>query len=99
MSIGVFAMMGLTNHSTVETMDAIGRIFHMPYVTSSAPGYERAKSTDSLAAASAAVLGASRTSRGYTIYMSPVYGQAVFDVIRYQYWTRVQYIYDSDEGT
>jgi len=37
-------------------------------------------------------------SAGFTLYMQPVYHQAVIDVVKYYKWTRLYYIYNTLEG-
>ena len=35
---------------------------------------------------------------GYELYMRPLYGRALIDVIKHYNWLKVYYIYESEEG-
>jgi hypothetical protein len=40
----------------------------------------------------------SRAGSSYELHMKPSQTEAIFDVIGYHGWTKVHYLYDSDEG-
>ena len=37
-------------------------------------------------------------NNGYMFYMRPLYAQAIIDIVKYYRWTKVFYLFDSDEG-
>ena len=190
MSLGVFALLGLTNHSAVSPLDALSHVFHLPYVTPSAPPWThtppshagvsplrssslKGGSDHPLFSANAPLgghsveaplgnfqnrgsfgenenrskmrlegrdaehgniremdkegqrtkgfgkagpkgawegdrgggaapggrgYGAAPGGRGYTVYMRPRYGEAVFALIRHFSWSKVHYVYSSEQG-
>lgn len=41
----------------------------------------------------------SKSASGFEVHMKPDYSQAIIDMILYFQWTKIHYVYDSDEGT
>lgn len=35
---------------------------------------------------------------GYELYMRPMYGRALIDIMKHYHWDKVHYIYNSEEG-
>ena len=35
---------------------------------------------------------------GYMLFMRPMYTKAIIDVIRHYQWTKIYYLYDTEEG-
>ena len=92
MSKGIFALFGLTNHTTSTTTESFGRTFNMPYIAHSAP------SNCSLLSSYSSSSSSSSGGGGYTVFMRPAYEGAILAVAQYYQWTHVYYLYNTDEG-
>ena len=79
LSNGNFAIFGVSNASSMATIQSYTNTFKVPFVT-----FSMAQNTSS--------------NESYQIYMRPIYVHAIVDLIFYYKWTKVYYIYDSDEG-
>lgn len=65
------------------SISAFSRTFHLPLVTIGSHGYEN---------------GSHASDDIYTVFMRPLYEEAMMDIIRYYSWKHILYIYDSREG-
>jgi len=65
------------------SISSFSRTFHLPFVTTSPSGQR--DGTDPLRSQ-------------FTVYVRPLYEEAMMDVIRFYGWTHILYIYDSIEG-
>lgn len=65
------------------SISAFSRTFHLPLVTIGSHGYENSSHA---------------SNDLYTVFMRPLYEEAMMDIIRYYSWKHILYIYDSTEG-
>ncbi|GAB6033164.1 hypothetical protein CHUAL_012772 [Chamberlinius hualienensis] len=82
-SRGVFTLIGSTNSESFDTLQSYSNAFHMPYVTPSIP--EKVSEPSS-------------ASMTFALGMKPNYMKAVNDTITFYGWTKLIYLYDSDDG-
>ncbi|KAK7495312.1 hypothetical protein BaRGS_00013494 [Batillaria attramentaria] len=76
---GDLAIFGVSNASSMPTIQSYTNTFKVPFVT-----FSMAQNTSS--------------NTSYQIYMRPIYVNALVDLIFYYGWSKLYYIYESDEG-
>lgn len=82
-SRGVFSMLGAVSPDSFDTLHSYSNTFQMPFVTPWFPEKVLAPSSGFL---------------DYAISMRPEYHQAIIDTVKYYGWTRIVYLYDSNDG-
>ncbi|CAH0545662.1 unnamed protein product [Brassicogethes aeneus] len=82
-SRGVYSMLGAVSPDSFDTLHSYSNTFQMPFVT---PWFPEK------------VLAPSSGFMDYAVSMRPEYHQAIIDTVRYYGWTRIIYLYDSNDG-
>ncbi|XP_064637978.1 glutamate receptor-like isoform X2 [Lineus longissimus] len=83
MSRGMFALFGVNNVSSVNTVLSYANTFHMPFITPNMVDDTNLK-TD--------------TDFSWVFHMMPSYTKAMVDIIQAKGWETFYYLYDSDEA-
>ena len=79
---GIFALVGSHTVETADIYRLFTSTFMVPFITVGIP----------LVASSGGL------RMDYGVYMTPVYTQAMMDIIRHYGWTKIQYVYNTLEG-
>lgn len=79
----MFALIGSTNSESFDTLQSYSNAFQMPYVTPSIP--------EKVTEPASAIM-------NFALGMKPNYMKAINDTISFYGWTKIIYLYDSDDG-
>jgi hypothetical protein len=83
MSRGMFALFGVNNVSSVNTVLSYANTFHMPFITPNMVDDTNIKNDRDFS---------------WVFHMMPSYTKAMVDIIQSKGWDSFYYLYDSDEG-